>query len=394
MSFEVKSECSWDEAYELLSHSIPQLPHLSASLRDSIGRVAASEVRAASDLPAYLTSSMDGWALRGAGPWKSIGEIHAGVPLHRELQEGEAVRIATGGVIPAGADSILPWEDATVADSLISGTKNQNSYFRPAGAECRAGEIICNKGILITPAHVGLFAAAGLDQIEISSKPKVSLFYLGDELIHSGKPHDGKIRDALGVQLPYIVEKSGCELIQEQFVVDGEKLLISEVEKSLAKCDLIITTGGTADGPRDFVKPMFAALGATLLIDRVRVRPGYHVLISRVALHGGHNVILVALPGNPQSAIAAYTAFVLPIIDSLIGLAPKENEYVVLSGSISAPKNFCRHIPGKNIDGKFHPAEYLGSAMLRGLTYSSGFALVNPGINEAESQVRWLPLKC
>jgi molybdopterin molybdotransferase len=172
-------------------------------------------------------------------------------------------------------------------------------------------------------------------------------------------------------------------------VKDDLEVLNREISKVLDFVDLIITTGGTADGPRDYVKPALENLGATMLIDCVKVRPGYHVLLARVN-HSGRDIAFLALPGNPQSALAALYSFGNPLIKTFLGATQEKLEVIELTSSLTTPEGFSRLVPGTR-DGKvFTPTAYLGSAMLRGVAQAQGFALINPGINPSGSTARWI----
>lgn len=383
-------EGTWDQALAIASQSFSRLDSQTVTLSDAIDRFLAKDVLSLCDLPAFETSSMDGWAVSGEGPWKHIGEVATGKASNQVLHYGQSLAIATGGVIPQGTTSVIPWEKATEKDGEISGEIEEGANIRPAGMESKLGDVLVTSGSRVTPPMAGLFAATGHDSIDVINKPRVAIFFLGDELIHSGVPVDGAIRDALGPQLPAVLTKMGAAITSAQFVKDDLDVLNQEIAKVLDSVDLIITTGGTADGPRDYVKPALNNLGATMLIDCVKVRPGYHVLLARVT-HSGRDIAFLALPGNPQSALAALYSFGKPLIDSLLGAEVRTLTDIVLSESLKTPEGFSRLVPG-TLDGKvFTPTAYLGSAMLRGVAHAQGFALINPGVNPVGAAARWIP---
>lgn len=287
------SECSWDQAYEVASKTFSALGTEVLSLVDANGRVLSKIAYSLYDLPTFATSSMDGWVVCGQGPWKIVGEISTGNFSDRDLSESACMKIATGGVIPAGGESVLPWEDAEDQDGFIQGQSERGKNIRPA--------------------------ATGHDEIGVVSKPRVAIFFLGDELLHSGVPERGSIRDSLGPQLPALLEIYGANVVSAQIVKDDLNLLISNIDSVLADVDMVIATGGTADGPRDYVKPALDGLKGDLIIDRVKVRPGYHVLLAKIQSKQMHEIPFLALPGNPQSALAALISFGQPIINSLLG---------------------------------------------------------------------------
>ena len=380
-------EGSWDQARGLAANTFAALPSEKVSLTDSVGRVLAADATALCDLPAYETSSMDGWAVSGAGPWKLIGEVATGKKSSLNLSAGQCAAIATGGVIPDGATAVIPWEQATENSGEISGAIEDGANFRPAGMECKQGDVLITGGTLLTPPMVGLLAATGHDGVEVAKKPRVAIFFLGDELLHSCVPLDGSIRDALGPQLPAILTRTGAEVVSAKFVKDDLDLFNQEIAAVINDVDIVVTTGGTADGPRDYVKPAIAHLDGEMVIDCAKVRPGYHILIARIS--GGK--AFLALPGNPQSALAAFASFGAPLIHSYLGAKQVELGKIEISAAIKTPEGFSRLVPG-TLDGKvFTQSDYLGSAMLRGVAHSTGFALVEPGNNPAGAIARWLP---
>jgi molybdopterin molybdotransferase len=383
-------EVTWDQAFDSASHSFAKLVAQEVALIDAIDRYAAEDVLSLCDLPAFETSSMDGWAVSGDGPWKIIGEVLTGKVSSDVLHYGQCLAIATGGVIPQGTTSVIPWEKASEKDGQIFGEIEVGANIRPAGMESKIGDVLVTAGTRITPPMAGLFAATGHDVIKVAVQPRIAIFFLGDELIHSGVPIDGAIRDSLGPQLPTLLTKMGVIIFSAEFIKDDLDVLNTEIEKVLDSVDLIITTGGTADGPRDYVKPALKNLSATMVIDCAKVRPGYHVLLARVA-KSGRDVAFLALPGNPQSALAALYSFGEPLIASLLGASGKEAIEVELSYSLTTPEGFSRLVPG-TVNGKiFIPTAYLGSAMLRGVAHAQGFALISPGVNPAGATARWIP---
>ena len=343
------------------------------------------------DLPTYTTSSMDGWAVSGNGPWKIVGDVKAGQPSLDVLKDGTAVRIATGAVIPQGCFGVLRWENAESIDNYVYGEVTKNLDIRPAGEESPKGGVLLAAGAKLGPAQIGLLAASGYDEVEVSTKPKVALLLLGDELQLKGIPHDGKVRDSLGPQLPGWLERLGVEVISMEYVIDELESVVRAISVASEYADLVITTGGTADGPRDHIHAALESLGGTLLVDKVRSRPGHPMLLARIAADN-RTVLILGLPGNPQSAIVGLMTLGAPVIDTFLGAETLPLQSVTTSGEISAPKDFTRLALGDLRDGRFHMGEHLGSAMLRGLAHSTGFGVANSGITPDGGRVRWLPL--
>jgi molybdopterin molybdotransferase len=329
---------------------------------------------------------MDGYAVCGKGPWKIVGEVKAGAPMKGSLKENTAVKIATGAVIPENTFGIIRWEVATVDGEKLSGEVKQGQDIRPAGLESKKGEVLAPAGTTLNPGLIGLLAAAGHDSLDVVRAPKATIILLGDEIVLEGLPHDGLVRDALGPQLPGWLQRFGVEVISTEYVSDELNLVVDAFAKAAKSSDIVFTTGGTADGPRDHVHAAIAELKGELIIDRVKVRPGHPMLLAHI-----NNVPLVGLPGNPQSAIVALLTLGQPVIDALMGRKEVELNQIVTGDDIDVPEGFTRLVLGNIVDGWFEMGEHLGSAMLRGLAHSTGFAVADKSMEEGE-MVAWLPL--
>jgi molybdopterin molybdotransferase len=330
---------------------------------------------------------MDGYAVSGIGPWKIVGDVKAGEPMSQVLESGTAVRIATGAVIPAGTFGVVRWEFADVVDVTLNAIVNEGGEIRPVGLESRKGQVIAQAGTVLSPAWIGLLASAGWDNLEVTRKPRVEIILLGDEIQLSGIPANGLVRDALGPQLPGWLARMGAEIVALSYVADELPLVVEAIALARTRADLIVTTGGTADGPRDHLHNALERVGAKLVVDRVKVRPGHPMLLANL-----DSVALLGLPGNPQSAIVGLMSLGQPVLDALLGRPLHLLESVITVKEIKAREDFTRLVLGSISEGRFDQGEHLGSAMLRGLAHATGFAVVPSGVCVAGSRVRWLPL--
>jgi molybdopterin molybdotransferase len=380
-------EGSWDEARTIASNTFNQLKSEKLPIAQCIGRTLARDAASLVDLPTYATSAMDGYAVCGDGPWKIIGEVKAGLPMKSALESGQAVGIATGAVIPVATFGIIRWEVAKVTGQELHGEVIKDQDIRPPAHECKAGDVIVNQGTVLNPAMIGLLAAAGFDEIDVVTRPRVAMVLLGDEIQLSGIPSDGLVRDALGPQLPGWLVAMGAQVVSTQYISDQLDLVVSALKDAITDADIVITTGGTAQGPRDYLHDALNAIDAQILVDTVKVRPGHPMLLARK-----NDVAIFGLPGNPQSAIVALASLGQPVIASQLGQKQKQLAHVITDSELTAPEDFTRLIIGNLIDGRFHVAPYLGSAMLRGLAHSEGFAIVTKALTGAGEQVRWLDL--
>ncbi|MFJ4636130.1 molybdopterin-binding protein [Streptomyces hygroscopicus] len=271
------------------AHTAPVMRPLS----EALGQVLAAPLAALTDLPPFDTSAMDGWALSGPGPWRlptdEEDQGHGILAGHGEaapLPDGHAVRIATGARVPPGATAVLRseygtdagdgWLHASPAHPVVLGQD-----IRTRGQECRSGDQLLPAGTLVTPAVLGLAAAAGYDELPTVRRPRVEVLVLGDELLTEGLPYDGRIRDALGPMVGPWLRALGAELSGTRRLADEADAVYAAVAESSA--DVVVTTGGTAAGPLDHVHPTLRRLGAELLVDGVAVRPGHPMLLARLA---------------------------------------------------------------------------------------------------------------
>ena len=376
-------EPSWDQARSAAANLGRFLGSEMLPIKDATDRILAIDVKPLVELPTYETSAMDGYVVAGAGPWKLIGEIKAGAPFKGVLQSGQALGIATGAVSPDGAYGVLRWEVATVEGELVNGETSERKDFRPAGEEAKLEDIIISRGSKLNPGRIGLLAASGYDKVEVSAKPKVALILFGDEIQLSGIPKDGFVRDSLGPQIPAWFEKLGCEVISVEYVSDNLEETISAIDKASKSADIVATTGGTADGPRDFLHAAIAALNGEIVVDKVACRPGHPQLLATV-----NKKPLIGLPGNPQSAVVALMTLGQPLINAMLGIEDKDLPEIKSENKFEAQPGFTRLVLGTLDNGNFEMGQYLGSAMLRSLAHAEGFAIcTNPA-----TSLRWLGL--
>ncbi|MFJ6720858.1 molybdopterin molybdotransferase MoeA [Streptomyces sp. NPDC091259] len=356
------------------SHRVP--------LADALGEVLTTPLDALTDLPSFDTSAMDGWAVAGPGPWtlRSGAGILAGSDRPEPLGDGEAVPIATGARIPADTTAVIRSEHAREDGSQLYAQRPvvTGQDIRPRGQECRSGELLLPAGSLVTPALLGLAAAAGYDELDTRPRPTVEILVLGDELLTEGRPHDGLIRDALSPMLGPWLSRLGAEVTGTRRLGDdpaGAEALFEAVTTSGA--DLIVTTGGTASGPVDHVHPVLERAGAELLIDGVAVRPGHPMLLARIGdrVDGRH---LVGLPGNPLAAVSGLLTLAEPLLRALAGRRRRPRYAVAVQGDVPGHPYDTRLVPVLLTEEHAVPLRYHGPAMLRGVAAADALAVVPP----------------
>ncbi|MFJ8040095.1 molybdopterin molybdotransferase MoeA [Kitasatospora sp. NPDC096147] len=343
-------------------------------LRAALGRTLAEPLTALTDLPAFDTSAMDGWAVAGPGPWGLTGRLLAGGSCS-PLADGTAVEIATGAQLPPGATGVLRREHGRAEGGQLHGRGEvaPGQDVRPRGQECRLGEPLLAVGTVVTPAVLGLAAAGGYDRLAVHRRPTVEVLLLGDELLDEGLPAPGMVRDALGPLLPPWLAAAGAELTGCRRIGDELGLLRDAIRHSPA--DLVVTTGGTAAGPVDFLHEALAAVGAHLVVDGVAVRPGHPMLLA--ALPDGRH--LVGLPGNPLAAVAGLLTLALPVLHARSGRPAAALRRAPVAAALPGHPADTRLLPVHHTEAGLRALPFDGPAMLRGLALADALAVVPPG---------------
>ncbi|WP_446464541.1 molybdopterin molybdotransferase MoeA [Streptomyces sp. BRA346] len=378
---------AWPDARRIAARAAPARAAAAPVLRaldDALGHVLAEPLTALTDLPPFDTSAMDGWALAGPGPWRlTAGRtgrgILAGTGAVEPLSDGHAVQIATGARIPPGATAVLRTEyGADTGDGWLYAAKAPQPVgfgqdIRPRGQECRSGDQLLPAGTRVTPAVLGLAAAAGYDELATVRRPRVEVLVLGDELLHRGLPREGGIRDALGPMLGPWLLALGAEVSATRRIADEADALYAAIDGSSA--DLVVTTGGTAAGPVDHVHPTLHRLGAELLVDGVEVRPGHPMLLARLAPERH----LVGLPGNPLAAVSGLLTLAEPLLRTLTGRPAPERRPAPLAEAVSGHPHNTRLVPVAFRYDEARPLRFSGPAMLRGIAVADALAVIPPG---------------
>ncbi|NYI05355.1 molybdopterin molybdotransferase MoeA [Allostreptomyces psammosilenae] len=406
--------CSFDEARRLAAAVAPLPIRDDLPLTAAVGHVLARPLMALTDLPPFDAAAMDGWAVVGDGPWTVVGQVLAGSPPPEHLGPGQAVGIATGARMPVGATAVLRREHGSTAPGPRPGagpvlTPTPDAVLapgrdvRPRGLECRTGDELVPSGTPITPALVGLAAAAGYDALPAHPRPTVQLLVLGDELLTDGLPRGGRVRDALGPMLPPWLERLGARVTGCRVVGDDLPALRAALEEATA--DVVVTTGGTASGPVDHVHRALELVGGRLVVDEVMVRPGHPMLLARLPGRGpdtqaggtqaggtqargtqGEGIPtpgtpaptrhLVGLPGNPLAAVAGVVTLLAPLLRALAGSPEPGSFPAEAAADLPGHPHDTRLLPVVLSEWGAAPVEHTGPGMLRGLATADGLAVV------------------
>ncbi len=285
------------------------------------GRVLAKPVAAAREQPPFAASAMDGYAVRSrdlaaGSTLRIVGEAVAGGGYGSRIGHGEAVRILTGAPVPAGADRVVIQEDAAVTGGLLSIAKNAdtNTYIRPAGGDFPAGSQI-EAPCRLTPAAIAVIAAMNVGRVSVVRRPEIAIVPTGDELRMPGEsPADHEIIASSGFGLAAMLGTAGAKCLLMPIARDCEDSLRSAFELA-ADADLIVTLGGASVGDRDLVVPVAQGMGMRLAFRNVAVRPGKPLAAGEL-----FGTPLIALPGNPVSALVCGRVFLVPAVNKMLRL--------------------------------------------------------------------------
>ncbi len=291
--------------------------------REALGLAVARTTLAVHGAPRFPNSAMDGYAVRavdvGSAPvvLPVVGTLSAGSdPAGVMVGEGQAVRIATGAPLPAGADAVVmvEWTSEGGETVCIERPVERGANVRLAGEDVDAGEAVVQPGTTLGPAHLGVLASTGVAAICVRARLRVGVIATGDELSEDwGDLRPGTIPDSNRPMLLALLGQAGCTSVDGGIVPDDKRLLAQAVEHQLRRCDALVTSGGVSVGERDHVAEVVAALGTVHEL-RLAIKPSKPLAFGMV---GGKPVF--GLPGNPVSSLVSFELFVRPAVLQMMG---------------------------------------------------------------------------
>lgn len=384
-----------DDALARVRRAFTPLPTGESSLLDAHGRVLAVDVVARADLPAGDDAALDGVACRVADTLdataeapvrlRRIGEAPAGAPYARRLRAGEAVVIATGGLVPEGADGLVPVEALRIdGDHVWVHRAASPRDIRPRGQALRAGAVAVTAGTRLDAAALALAASAGHDRLSVRRAPRIAIVATGDELRPAGDPHPahGAVFDANGPGLAALAREAGAEVVAVERVGDDLDALRARLDALAGRCDVLVTSGGVSMGGRDQVRALLEREGE---VDfwRLAIKPGGPALFGR-----WRTTPLLGLPGNPVSSLVVFWLLGRPALAALEGdraPAPSEAPWPAVAGRGLAGAGRRTHLARVRLVRDGHaliaePVSTQSSGVLRSLTEADGLAVLPPDV--------------
>lgn len=374
------------EAIRIVLEKTHALPAEEVALADARGRVLAEETIADSDLPPFDRAQMDGYAVRSAdlasvpARLRIIGESAAGRGWHKEMREGEAVRIMTGAPVPEGADSVQQVEVTNEKDGTveIQRSTEPGQFIVKRASEVRAGEIVLRAGCEINAAMMAALASFGYAKVKVGARPRVAVLATGSELVAvTQRPALDQIRDSNSYSLGAYAQLAGASVERLPLVGDDPELLKRAIAEAATRSDALILSGGVSMGVYDFTKAALGALEAEIFFERVSLRPGKPTVFARLG-----NTLVFGLPGNPVSVSVTFNLFARVALRAMQGATQSTMrvEHAVLTRRVKGAMERESYLPARldtNDEGQLlaEPLKWGGSSDF--VAFARATALVN-----------------
>jgi molybdopterin molybdotransferase len=358
------------------------------NIRAALGRVLAEDVISPLNVPQHDNSAMDGYAVRfadlkadGETTLNVIGTSFAGKPFERTAGPGQAVRIMTGAVIPAGADTVIQQERAKASGGQVAvmPVPKKGTNTRSAGEDLRAGEAALKRGQPVRPAEIGMMASLGIGEVAVYRKLRVAFFSTGDELVAIGTPlGPGQIYDSNRYTIYGLLTRLGCEVLDMGVIRDTPQDVERAFKEASRAADVVITSGGVSVGEADYVKQILDRLGEVLFW-KIAMKPGRPLAYGKIG-----SAHFFGLPGNPVAVMVTFYQFVRDALLHLQGqtrVTPLPTQKVVCTSPIKkAPgrAEFQRGILSRDAEGQWsvRTTGDQGSGILSSMSQANCFIIL------------------
>ncbi len=327
---------------------IPGFPRVAAEevdLAHTTGRVLAEDVLASADLPGFARSTVDGYAVQAAATYGAseanpallqvVGSIAMGDSPRFALAAGEAARIATGGMLPEGADAVVMLEHAdTLDENTIEAFRSvaPGRNIVAADEDFAKGARVALSGKRLRPQDTGVLAAVGRRRVAVYRRPRVAIISTGDEIVDiETDPGPGRVRDVNSYTLAGLVAACGALPVNLGIVKDDREALREACVKALTGCDMVLVSGGSSVGARDFTVEVIGSFeNSAILAHGIAISPGKPTIVARVRQR-----VFFGLPGHVVSAMIVFTRIVRPFLDHIGGLAAAHDETTRIPARLS-----------------------------------------------------------
>lgn len=328
----------------------------SLPLQEALGRFLAGDVVAKEDLPNFTRSTVDGYAVRTkdvGGATEAIpsflevlGEVAMGEATSLVLSPGTCAYVPTGGMIPQGADAMVMIE---VTEKIV----DQVAVYRPAafgdgilraGSDLAQGDLVLRKGTRLHAYDIASLAAIGQAQVDVFARPRVWVFSSGDEVVPVTQDLGlGQVRDSNGAGVRALAESYGWTCVGQGHLADDDKVIAEALDRACSEADLVVVSGGSSKGSRDYTARAFASLGEPgVFTHGIAMKPGKPTILA-----GARQTLLVGLPGHPVSALLVWDQVLQALGQALYAAEPALREYGQLGENLPGTPGQARVIPAR-----------------------------------------------
>lgn len=309
------------EAKKILFDKVNTMAPVQIPLADALGRVVAEDITSPIDMPGFLQSSMDGYAVNCFETNRFLllqDELPAGTQKQLTLEEGKAIKVFTGGPVPSGATWVVQkeWVDEKADGIFIKQIAEEEGLnIRVPGSSIQKGTIVMQEGACLQAYQIAMLASLGLTHVKVFDAPSVALIITGNELVKPGNPLAfGQVYESNSIGLSAALQQLGIEQLQLQWVKDNLEETKAAIDAILPWADIILLTGGVSVGDYDFVAEAAKQVGVIPLFHGVKQKPGKPLFAGAF-----HQKIVLGLPGNPSSVLHCFQQYVKPVIQLMMG---------------------------------------------------------------------------
>ena len=370
-----------EEAIKILKDNFPRSEYTEkVYLDEALGRITAEDIFSDEDVPSFSRSTMDGYALVSSDTYGSgesmpsmldiKGEILMGECADTPIKNGECMKISTGGMLPSGADAVIPVENTDEDNGVCLVYKSVSPFenVTKSGDDIKTGELVLKKGMPVSPDRVGFLASVGKSEVNVVKKPTVGIISTGNEIIGLDENlTEGKIREVNSHQLLALCRLYGCEARYYGTVKDEYEAIFTAVEKAVSECDIVLISGGSSAGTKDMTVNVIEEIG-TVFAHGIAMKPGKPAIIGKA-----HGKAVFGLPGHPAACYFVTEIIVKQLINILLGKDEKKTtQKLKIAENVSSNHGREEYICVRT-DGKYAFPVYGKSGLMSVLCKADGY---------------------
>lgn len=362
-------------------------------IEEALSRILAEDIISEMDIPPFDRSAMDGYAIKAEDSFRAspknpnkirlTGTIEIGESSNLRINKGEAIRISTGAPIPEGSDAVVKIEDTEIENNLISLYTSlvPGKNISKRGEDLKKGTLALSKGTELKAEHIALLTSLGFNKVKVRSKPKISTFSSGDELIEPGiQLQPGKIYNSNTPMISALVNLYGGIIIRGEGIKDDKKAIKTKLIEAAEDSQIIIFTGGTSVGTKDYLPEIIDELG-TILVHGIAMRPGAPVLIGFL-----NKTLIFCLPGTPVAAYVSFLKISGPVMRKMLGCSvvdPRIEIMAIIDKDVPVSGLGYLHYLRVKVEKRENelvaiPVKLKGSGVISSLTASDGIIEIPP----------------